>query len=536
MSSLVSSLDKKLGMAQNDLLAARGQLYDGKSTSNDDGHQALVDVKVLKVKLCLAESKSADSRQEISSLHQKYASLEQELLETKAVVDESLKIRANLEKQYKVDVQEMTKRYEEELQSNAVKAKVEAYLNELFDEKDSLCAELEAAQAQLQAATAAAPDVVHLLTMHNESEQARRDLEIANTKLVGELSQSLHVLMEEMTAKKLLENELSTCKETSTRQEELLKKELDTIRKQKRLMERQHQVEIETLTVSIREQINARVGEYVKHLENECEGLTGQLKATNAEIARLSKTTTTTATTATATATTIANKQSDRKDSNSGGMDSAVKIDEDEVEWLRSQTGISREQAITWFQTKNRRAQQQQQQQQPLTAAAKTSYTTTTATSTTAPISPTLTKDTVTVSVKIADPDQEALEVALLLSEQEAKYGTNMFDALGPDDNTLIQAYMCQGFSKEEAILIIFEQKVAGNDTSSHKQIMSMVSEPCHVCICTPFPIYYIFYFLAKNNSSQDNRFGTTVGLLRIFNRKRIQHRASDDVPRGQFM
>jgi hypothetical protein len=140
------------------------------------------------------------------------------------------------------------------------------------------------------------------------------------------------------------------------------------------------------------------------------------------------------------------------------------------------------------------------------------------------------------VSVKIADPDQEALEVALLLSEQEAKYGTNMFDALGPDDNTLIQAYMCQGFSKEEAILIIFEQKVVGNDTSSHKQIMSMVSEPCHVCICTPFPIYYIFYFLAKNSSSQDNRFGTTVGLLRIFNRKRIQHRASDDVPRGQFM
>ena len=259
-------------MAQNDLLAARGQLYDGKSTSNDDGHQALVDVKVLKVKLRLAESKSADSRQEISSLYQKYASLEQELLETKAVVDESLKIRANLEKQHKVDVQEMTKRYEEELQSNAVKAKVEAYLNELFVEKDSLCAELEAAQAQLQAATAAAPDVVHLLTMHNESEQARRDLEIANTKLVGELSQSLHVLMEEMTAKKLLENELSTCKETSTRQEELLKKESDTIRKQKRLTERQHQVEIETLTVSIREQINARVGEYVKHVEDECEG------------------------------------------------------------------------------------------------------------------------------------------------------------------------------------------------------------------------------------------------------------------------
>eukprot|EP01036_Dinobryon_divergens_P031157 gene31157-40512_t len=148
----LSAFDKKLGIAQNDLLAARGQLNDGKSTSNDDGHkdaQALVDVKVLKVKLRLAESKSADSRQEISTLQQKYASLEQELLEAK---DESLKIRAKLEKQHEVDVQEMIKRHEEELQSNAytvrdhVKGKVEAYLNELFDEKDSLCAELEAAQ------------------------------------------------------------------------------------------------------------------------------------------------------------------------------------------------------------------------------------------------------------------------------------------------------------------------------------------------------------------------------------------------------
>eukprot|EP01035_Chromulina_nebulosa_P040729 gene40729-55073_t len=276
--------------------------------------------------------------------------------------------------------------------------------------------------------------------------------------------------MEEMTAKKQLENELSSCKETSTRQEELLK-ELDTIRQQKRLMERQHKVEIETLTARIREQINAKVGEYVKNVEDECKALTGQLNAARAEIARLSKTTTT-ATTATATATTttttatttIASKQSDRKDSNSEGMDSAVvKIDEDEVEWLRSQTGISREQAITWFQTKNRGAQQQQQQ--PLTA--------TTTTSTTVPISPTFTKDTVTVSMKIADPDQEALQVGLLLSMQEAKYGTNMFDALGSKDNTVIQAYMCQGFSKEEAILKIFEQKY-GDDTSSHNLSISM--------------------------------------------------------------
>ena len=48
-------------------------------------------------------------------------------------------------------------------------------------------------------------------------------------------------------------------------------------------------------------------------------------------------------------------QQSDHKDR---GTDSAVKIDEDEVEWLQSKTGISREQAITWYLTKNRGAQQ----------------------------------------------------------------------------------------------------------------------------------------------------------------------------------
>lgn len=49
-------------------------------------------------------------------------------------------------------------------------------------------------------------------------------------------------------------------------------------------------------------------------------------------------------------------QHSDHKDS---GTDSAVKIDENEIEWLQSKTGISREQAITWYLTKNRGAQQQ---------------------------------------------------------------------------------------------------------------------------------------------------------------------------------
>jgi hypothetical protein len=263
-----------------------------------------------------------------------------------------------------------------------------------------------------------------------ELDQAKKTFDAESQLLKDRLRDSLAEAKEASEKKKAVELELRSCKEESSvlkakyevdiqaanasvmeaqvrysevqktlsiRQDELssFQKELDALRQQKILVEMQHKVEVENLSANVREQINAKVGEYVKNVEDECEGLNVKLKAAYTEIDRLSKA-------ATATA---------------------------------------------------------------------TSYTAATAT----PISPKLTMDTVNVSAKIADPDQEALQVGLLLSKQEAEHGTNMFDSLRPEDNTVIQAYMGQGFSKEEAVLMIFEQKY-GKDPSSHTQIMSMVS------------------------------------------------------------
>lgn len=57
------------------------------------------------------------------------------------------------------------------------------------------------------------------------------------------------------------------------------------------------------------------------------------------------------------------------------------------------------------------------------------------------------------------DPDEEALEHAILLSKQEEEFGINMYDSLTPADEPMIAEYMDQGFTREEAILIVFEEK-----------------------------------------------------------------------------
>lgn len=56
-------------------------------------------------------------------------------------------------------------------------------------------------------------------------------------------------------------------------------------------------------------------------------------------------------------------------------------------------------------------------------------------------------------------PDQEALEIGLLLSEQEAEFGINMYDSLTPADDPEIEYLTSQGYSTDEAILIIFERR-----------------------------------------------------------------------------
>jgi hypothetical protein len=57
------------------------------------------------------------------------------------------------------------------------------------------------------------------------------------------------------------------------------------------------------------------------------------------------------------------------------------------------------------------------------------------------------------------DPDQEALEHALLLSAQEQEFGVNMYDSLTAADQLVLHEYISQGFTREEGALIIFEEK-----------------------------------------------------------------------------
>jgi len=57
------------------------------------------------------------------------------------------------------------------------------------------------------------------------------------------------------------------------------------------------------------------------------------------------------------------------------------------------------------------------------------------------------------------DPDEEALEHALLLSEQLEKFGCTMYDVLTPSDERLMREYQDAGFTKEESTLLVFEEK-----------------------------------------------------------------------------
>lgn len=57
------------------------------------------------------------------------------------------------------------------------------------------------------------------------------------------------------------------------------------------------------------------------------------------------------------------------------------------------------------------------------------------------------------------DPDDEALEHGILLSKQLEKYGVTMYESIRPEDEVVIADYLARGYSREEAVLIIFEAK-----------------------------------------------------------------------------
>ena len=53
----------------------------------------------------------------------------------------------------------------------------------------------------------------------------------------------------------------------------------------------------------------------------------------------------------------------------------------------------------------------------------------------------------------------EALQIGLILSQQEQQFGTNMYQSLAPEDEPEIERLNSAGFSTEEAILRIFQKK-----------------------------------------------------------------------------
>jgi hypothetical protein len=84
----------------------------------------------------------------------------------------------------------------------------------------------------------------------------------------------------------------------------------------------------------------------------------------------------------------------------------------------------------------------------------------------------------INIAAKNDDPDQEALEAGMLLSAQESKYGTNMFDAIKPEDEIHIEQYMSQNFTRTEAIQMIFEDRFGKVEDEDGNIIRNLASLP----------------------------------------------------------
>eukprot|EP01036_Dinobryon_divergens_P024051 gene24055-32465_t len=72
------------------------------------------------------------------------------------------------------------------------------------------------------------------------------------------------------------------------------------------------------------------------------------------------------------------------------------------------------------------------------------------------------------------DPDDEALEHGILLSKQLERYGLTMYDAIKPVDEGNIAAYMSEGYAREEAVLLLFEERYGPVDTTSSLGLLSI--------------------------------------------------------------
>lgn len=59
----------------------------------------------------------------------------------------------------------------------------------------------------------------------------------------------------------------------------------------------------------------------------------------------------------------------------------------------------------------------------------------------------------------VRDADEQALRIAMLVSEQEAEFGLNMYQVLEDKDEPEVQQLVNRGFTVDEAILWLFEKK-----------------------------------------------------------------------------
>lgn len=59
--------------------------------------------------------------------------------------------------------------------------------------------------------------------------------------------------------------------------------------------------------------------------------------------------------------------------------------------------------------------------------------------------------------------DEHAMDIALLISQQEAQYGISMYDSLTPADQPEIDAMMARGYSNDEAIQVLFDRRYNRN-------------------------------------------------------------------------
>jgi hypothetical protein len=65
--------------------------------------------------------------------------------------------------------------------------------------------------------------------------------------------------------------------------------------------------------------------------------------------------------------------------------------------------------------------------------------------------------------------DNTAMNLAHLLTQQEQRFGVNMFDALRPQDEPEVQSLISRGYTNEQAVLHVFERCYAHHSPHTHQ-------------------------------------------------------------------